>query len=99
MDEHKRRAYHCAGPGRTLLQAPQSQGWCALMQEFLLIGAGAVFGANLRYWITNYLAARWGQIFPYGTLVINITGSFLLGFVLTLIANRLVSDPGYRLLI
>src|SRR3954469_11900362 len=69
------------------------------MQEFLLIGAGAVFGANLRYWITNYLAARWGQLFPYGTLVINITGSFLLGFVLTLIANRLVSDPGYRLLI
>ena len=69
------------------------------MREFLLIGAGAVLGANLRYWFAN-LFARWlGPDFPYGTLFINITGSFLLGFVLTLLANRLVADPGYRLLI
>jgi len=69
------------------------------VREFLFIGAGAVLGANLRYWVTNYFAARLGLTFPYGTLFINISGSFLLGFVLTLLANRLVADPAYRLLI
>jgi len=69
------------------------------MREFLLISAGALLGANARYWITNLFAQRFGLSFPYGTLFINITGSFLLGFALVLIANRLVVDPGYRLLI
>ncbi|HET9494302.1 MAG TPA: fluoride efflux transporter CrcB [Chloroflexia bacterium] len=69
------------------------------MREFLLIGGGAVLGANARYWLTNYFASRLGAAFPHGTLIANVTGSFLLGFVLVLIANRLVADPGYRLLI
>ncbi len=69
------------------------------MREFLLIGAGAVLGANARYWLTSLFTARFGTSFPYGTLVINITGSFLLGFVLVLISNRIAVDPGYRLLI
>jgi CrcB protein len=69
------------------------------MREFLLIGAGAAFGANVRYWLTNYFMQRFGPAFPYGTLFINITGSFLLGFLLVLLANRLVVDPGYRLLL
>ncbi len=69
------------------------------MREFLLIGGGAVLGANARYWLTNYFVQRFGPAFPYGTLFINITGSFLLGFVLVLVANRFVVDPGYRLLL
>jgi CrcB protein len=69
------------------------------MSEFLLIGAGAALGANARYWLTNYFVQRFGPAFPYGTLFINVTGSFLLGFVLVLVANRFVVDPGYRLLI
>jgi CrcB protein len=69
------------------------------MREFVTIGVGALLGANMRYWVANYFAARLGPDFPYGTLFINITGSFLLGLVLTLLANRLVVDPGYRLLL
>lgn len=69
------------------------------MNEFLLIGGGAVLGANARYWLTNLFAEKYGTLFPYGTLVINITGSFLLGFVVVLIGNRFSVDPGYRLLI
>jgi fluoride exporter len=69
------------------------------MREFLLISAGAAFGANARYWLTNYFMQRFGPAFPYGTLFINITGSFLLGFLLVLIANRFVVDSGYRLLL
>jgi CrcB protein len=69
------------------------------MSEFLLIGAGALLGANARYWLTNYFVQRFGPAFPYGTLFINVTGSFLLGFILVLVANRFVVDPGYRLLL
>src|SRR6185503_7291761 len=67
--------------------------------DFLLIGTGAFLGANLRYWLTNAFSSWFGLAFPYGTLFINIRGSFLLCFVLTLIGNRLVPDPGLRLLI
>ncbi|MDQ6694050.1 MAG: fluoride efflux transporter CrcB [Chloroflexota bacterium] len=69
------------------------------MRDFLLIGTGAVLGANLRYWIGGLFADRLGLAFPYATLFINVTGSFLLGFMLTLLANRLVADPAYRLLL
>jgi fluoride exporter len=69
------------------------------MRDFVIIGVGAVLGANLRYWVANYFAVRVGLLFPYGTLFINISGSFLLGFAYTLLANRLVADEGYRLLI
>jgi CrcB protein len=69
------------------------------MREFLLIGGGVVLGANLRYWVATYFATRMGQSFPYGILFINITGSLVLGFVLTLIANRMVVDTGLALLI
>ncbi len=69
------------------------------MRDFVIIGLGAVFGANLRYWVANYFAARVGLLFPYGTLFVNMRGSFLLGFAYTLLANRLVADEGYRLLI
>ena len=67
------------------------------MSEFMLIGAGALLGANARYWLTNYFVQRFGAAFPYGTLFINMSGSFLLGFIITLVANRFVVDPGYRL--
>jgi len=69
------------------------------MREFITIEAGALLGANVRYWVANFFGERLGLGFPYGTLFINITGSFLLGFILTLLSNRLVVDPGYRLLI
>jgi len=59
------------------------------MRDFLLISAGAVVGANLRYWVATYFASRLGQAFPFGTLFVNITGSFLIGFVLTFIDTRL----------
>ncbi|HEY0071575.1 MAG TPA: fluoride efflux transporter CrcB [Chloroflexia bacterium] len=69
------------------------------MREFLLVGLGAVFGANARYWLTQLFADRFGLAFPSGTLFINVTGSLLLGFVLTLISQRFVADPGLRLLL
>jgi CrcB protein len=67
------------------------------MEKFLLISAGAVLGANARYWLGDWAAQKWGSSFPYGTLLINVTGSLLLGFFMTLATERLILDPRWRL--
>lgn len=69
------------------------------MEKFLLISAGAVFGANARYWMGVWSAEKWGSSFPIGTLIINITGSFLLGLFMTLATERFLVDPRMRLLV
>ena len=69
------------------------------MDKFLYISIGAVLGANARYWLGDYIAQRWGTTFPMGTLVINVSGSFLLGLFLTLATERFMFDPRWRLLI
>ncbi len=68
------------------------------MQRFLLISLGAMLGANLRYWVGDWAAQRWGAAFPYGTLLINLTGSFLLGLFLSLATGRFLVDPRLRVL-
>jgi CrcB protein len=69
------------------------------MEKFLLISVGAIFGANTRYWISNWAAQKFGVNFPFGTVIINLTGSFLVGVFLTLAIDRLMIDPRLRLLI
>lgn len=68
------------------------------METFLLISIGAMFGANLRYWVGTWAAGRLGTAFPYGNLIINITGSFILGFFMTLAVDRLLLDPRWRII-
>ncbi len=67
------------------------------MEKLLLISTGAVLGANLRYWVGDWAVQKWGAAFPYGTMLINASGCLLLGFLMTLIAERLVVDPRWRL--
>ncbi len=69
------------------------------MDRFLLISAGAVIGANARYWLGIWCAENWGTAFPYGTLLINLTGSFVLGFFMTLATERFLWDPRWRFLV
>jgi len=69
------------------------------MLKYLLIGLSAFVGADLRYLIQTWAAERWGASFPYGTLLINVTGSFLLGFFITLITERVVASPNWRYVI
>ena len=69
------------------------------MDKFLIISAGAVLGANARYLISVWAARRFGAGFPYGTFIINITGSLLIGLFLTLATERFVVDPRLRLFI
>lgn len=66
---------------------------------YLWIAMGAVVGAGARYFVSGYIAKASPPSFPYGTLVINITGSLLLGFFLVWTSERVLVDPRWRLLI
>ena len=68
------------------------------LQTILLISLGAAAGANLRYLVSQQLA-KLTAAFPYGTLVVNISGSFLLGLFLVWTTERTFADPRWRLLI
>jgi CrcB protein len=70
-----------------------------LGNQVLAISIGAVLGANARYFVALWAAARFGIGFPYGTLVVNTTGSLLLGFLITLFLGRLSVSPEVRLLL
>jgi CrcB protein len=69
------------------------------MDKVLWISIGAVLGANLRYWVGDWAAQRFGSGFPYGTLLINLTGSFLLGLIVSMSMENFIIDPRLRLLL
>ncbi len=67
------------------------------MERYLYIAAGAALGANARYLVGTWAGARWGAFFPYGTLMVNVTGSLLLGFLVALATDRVMLSPEVRL--
>lgn len=67
-------------------------------RNLLLVGIGGFVGAICRYLVSIWVASRLGPGFPYGTFVINVTGSFILAFFATL-ALRLGWGDGWRLLL
>jgi CrcB protein len=69
------------------------------LQTILWISVGAIVGANLRYFIGQSVARLLSSTLPYGTLAINATGSFVLGFFLIWTSERVLVDPRWRLLI
>ncbi|MGH7295146.1 MAG: fluoride efflux transporter CrcB [Polyangiaceae bacterium] len=62
----------------------------------MLIWLGGALGSWLRYEFGAALARRYGTAFPWGTFVINVTGSFVIGAFLTLAADRIDLDPRWR---
>jgi fluoride exporter len=66
---------------------------------YLWIALGAVAGASARYFLGGYVAKIIPSSFPYGTLIINVSGSFLLGFFLIWTSERVLVDPRWRLLV
>ena len=66
---------------------------------YLWISLGAVIGACARYFLSSYIARVFSALFPFGTLVINVSGSLLLGFFLVLTTERVLVDPRWRLFV
>ena len=67
--------------------------------DVAVISAGAIVGANARWMISRYAAKILTPIFPYGTLFINVAGSFIVGFFMIWTTERVLVDPRWRLLI
>src|SRR5256714_1628385 len=64
----------------------------------MIVGLGGGAGAIARYLLGGWVQERYGPSFPYGTLIINVTGSFILGLFATL-AIRYAWNDHWRLLI
>lgn len=69
------------------------------MIKYLMVAMGGAIGSTLRFWVGGSVADRLGTRFPYGTFLVNCTGSFLIGLVLTLISERANVNPNWRYLI
>ncbi|HUJ01014.1 MAG TPA: fluoride efflux transporter CrcB [Usitatibacter sp.] len=68
------------------------------MNDMLWISLGAAAGANLRYGVSRW-AASFSASLPYGTLIVNVTGSLVLGFFLVWTSERVLADPFLRPLV
>lgn len=69
------------------------------MQKLLLIGAAGALGALARYGLGGLVQRYSGVTFPWGTFVVNMLGSFLFGFVWSLVEQRLVISVESRVII
>lgn len=67
------------------------------MDRYLVVLAGAGLGGLARYVLGTWIMARYGGRFPLGTFLINLSGSFLIGVLMTLLADRLPPHPLWRL--
>jgi len=77
----------------------RTHGGDSIVNEILVISLGAVLGANARWIVSRYAARILGPVFPYGTLVINVSGSFVVGFFMIWATERVLLDPRWRLLV
>jgi len=50
------------------------------MLDYILVMAGGALGTGARVWGSGFVSGRSGELFPVGTLVVNATGSFAIGF-------------------
>jgi fluoride exporter len=62
----------------------------------LWIGAAGFLGAVSRYQVEGLIGRRWPGAFPWGTLAVNLTGCFILGFTFTLLTERFLPHPDLR---
>jgi len=64
--------------------------------RFVWIAVAGAAGAVGRYLVEGWVSGATRGDFPYGTLVVNVSGSFLLGFIFTLLTERLLPHPDLR---
>ena len=50
------------------------------MLTYILVMLGGALGTGARFWMSGFIAERAGEFFPLGTLVVNVSGSFVIGF-------------------
>lgn len=60
-----------------------------MLMSYIILAIGGALGAILRYLVSIYFSKLFGNSFPIGTLIVNIIGSFILGFFMGLILEKL----------
>ena len=71
----------------------------ALWRDIALISLGAVIGANLRFAVNRIALKYLSASVPYGTLIVNVSGSLVLGFFLAWTSERVLANPHWRSLV
>ncbi|MGR6465605.1 fluoride efflux transporter CrcB [Rhizobium sp. PAMB 3182] len=69
------------------------------MTHILLAALGGAFGSVLRYLVGNWTFRLFGPSYPWGTMTVNVVGSFVIGLFAELVARKLNSSPELRVLL
>jgi CrcB protein len=69
------------------------------MQKTIFIAVAGLVGTLVRYWLSGFVARQSGETFPWGTLVVNLIGSFLAGAIYYLADERFLLSPTLRTVI
>lgn len=69
-----------------------------MLMSYLWVALGGALGSVGRFWLSGLLATRIGETFPWGTLLVNLTGSFAIGLLATLTGpeGRVLLAPNLR---
>lgn len=66
------------------------------IQKTLFIALAGLAGTLIRYWLAGFVSRQYGENFPWGTLIVNLIGSFLAGALYHLAEERLLNAPTVR---
>jgi CrcB protein len=66
------------------------------MKEIIIIAGGGAVGAVFRYLFSNSIYSLFGRTFPYGTLGVNIIGSFFIGIFFVLLTEKMTLGSDFR---
>ena len=69
------------------------------MMKYFMVGIGGFLGTIARFWLGGFIHQKLGTRFPYGTFVINCSGCFAIGLIMTILSERTHLNPYWRLLI
>ena len=69
------------------------------MLKFFIVGVGGFLGAIARFVVASWIGQKWGRSFPLGTFFVNVSGSFLIGLLMSLFTEKFMVNPQWRLLL
>ena len=68
-----------------------------MMANYFIIGLGGFLGAVARYTVALWIGQRWGRIFPLGTFIVNVSGSFFISLFMSFFTEKYMVNPQIRL--
>ena len=66
------------------------------MKQVIAIAAGGALGSVLRFWMSGWVTGMLGRGFPYGTLLVNVSGSLLMGFLYVMLIDKFNASAEWR---